>query len=322
MKQSAVIVALVGVALMPQLAGAQSDYGGGWAVPSLDTSISITNEIVNREIATKIITDEARDRERSRFTSREARSLPPSATRVSPSSVALFRYVPSAVQRRKNLANFVAKTKARDPQSAAKMEQLFSSADVIAQIGQGLAPFGLDVNNIADAYAAYWMSSWQAAAGTSGTFDPQQVSKVKAQAQSLLIASPKAVNASNEEKQEFAEALLVQTALIEASMEQATGDRSQIRAIGNAVRKAARTMGLDLEIMTLTDDGFVLINRTGRLDDTDPKQNPAADEARDLLATKDSDSEHTDRNYALIAAAGGAGLGAMIMLSRALSKRG
>lgn len=252
------------------------------------------------------------------------RSGPSERTNKAPqrTEVVKLSFRPNAAQRKSNLSNFVAKVRDIDPAGASQMEQLFATTDVVAQIGAGLAPFGLRVDNIADAYTAYWMSAWQASAGKTETFRSDEVAKVKSQVEAALLGAPQLLNSSNAEKQEFAEALLVQTALIEASMEQAAGDRSQIRAIGDAVRKGAEAMGLDLDSMTLTEDGFVETRQTGQLDEMDGKKSPKAEGMRTMLSAADQDDVSDRPNYALIAAAGGAGLGAMLLLGKVLSKRG
>jgi hypothetical protein len=45
------------------------------------------------------------------------------------------------------------------------MEALFASSDIIGAIGQAMATIGLKTNNVADAYAVYWVAAWQASRG-------------------------------------------------------------------------------------------------------------------------------------------------------------
>jgi hypothetical protein len=170
-------------------------------------------------------------------------------------------FKPVLSQRKANLANFVSKIRAVDQSGAAELEQLFSSTDIIEAIAQALSPYGLRVDNVADAYTVYWMSSWQASVGKTDDFQPNEISKVRAQAQLALLNVPEISNATESDKQAFAEALLVQTALIDGAMEQAAGNTEQLRAIAFAVRKGASAAGLDLDAMTLTGDGFVPVKK-------------------------------------------------------------
>jgi hypothetical protein len=167
-------------------------------------------------------------------------------------------FTPSAARTRQNLANFASKTRTFDPEGAAKMEALFASTDVIAMVGQGIAPYGLKTNNVADAYAVYWISAWEASRGIAGASETRQRAQaVRTQASNAMAAVPAMASATDAQKQEFAEAMLVQAALISAYMDDAAGNPTQIRAVGAAVAKGAKAMGLDLDTMDLTSNGFV-----------------------------------------------------------------
>lgn len=87
------------------------------------------------------------------------------------------------------------------------------------------------------------MSAWHASIGSTDTPSRTQTIKVKQQALQTLLAAPEIAQATNAQKQEFAEALLIQTALIDASMEQSLEKPDQLRAVANAVRKVAEWRG-------------------------------------------------------------------------------
>lgn len=183
-----------------------------------------------------------------------------SAKNIPPKNVAFkasLTYQPSLERRKTNLANFVKKSRANDPVGAAEMARLFASTDIIGAIGQGIAPAGLKVNNVADAYSVYWTSAWNASIGSTETPSRAAMTAVKKQASSALIASPAFVSATDAQKQEFAEALLIQAALIDASVEQAAGNPAQVKAVAKAVRQGAKASGLDLDAFELTEAGFV-----------------------------------------------------------------
>lgn len=85
----------------------------------------------------------------------------------------------SSLQRRtRNLANFVARTRAQSPQEAARLEQLFASTDIFGQIGGIIAPLGLSTSNVADAYTLYWISAWNGANGIETSPERAQVQAV------------------------------------------------------------------------------------------------------------------------------------------------
>ena len=83
-----------------------------------------------------------------------------------------------------------------------------------------------------------------------------------------------------------------------------------LRKIAAAVRQGAQASGLDLDAMTLTADGFVPNDRTGA-NDTNPTAKP----------TRQADAKGAPP-YALMAAAGGAGLGAVYLLGKAAGRKG
>jgi hypothetical protein len=171
-------------------------------------------------------------------------------------NAALLRFTPSLAVRKRNLAGFVAKTRAHSPDGAAQLEQFLASTDVFASFAQALAPKGLRIDDVADAYAVYWISAWEAAHGIVGKDTPrEQAQAVKAQASRALLSTPSLAGATSAQRQELAEALLIQAALISASAE-AGANTTQLRTVGHAVRQGAKAMGLDLDTMRLGEAGF------------------------------------------------------------------
>jgi hypothetical protein len=185
----------------------------------------------------------------------EAKGTP---EQVAVSGASSLVYKPSLSVRKKNLAQFVAKTRAVDPQGAAKMEQIFASTDIINEMGKAIAPFGLRADNAADAYTTWWINAWQASRGRTDTLPRKQIDAVKAQAAQAMSATPLFKTASDALKQEFSEAHLIQAALIDGNMEAAKGNPAQLKAIAQAVRQGAKASGVDLDTMELGPNGFVM----------------------------------------------------------------
>jgi hypothetical protein len=235
-------------------------------------------------------------------------------SRANPVAVAKLNYTPSAEARKRNLATFVSKTRANDPASADQLAEMFASTDVIGLVGKAMTGMGLRPDNLADAYAVYWSSAWHASVGSNATPSRAQFGKMKSQAAAALASTPEIVTATNAAKQEFAESLLIQAALIDSSLEQAQNDPAMLKAIGKAVRQGARAMGIDLKSMTLTEDGFVpSTSETGSIQQDD--------EAVQLASTAENQNASNEPNYMLIAAAGGAGLGGMFLLGKAMGRK-
>lgn len=175
---------------------------------------------------------------------------------VSPASTTSLTYRPSKSRRQVNLAGFVNKSRTVDPVGSASMARLFASTDVIEAMGVQLAPLGLRIDNVADAYATWWMSAWLAANKVSSDPSRAAAQAVRAQAARGLSADPEIRAASDADKQELAEALLIQAALIGASQEKFGDDAAMVEKLAVATRRGAKASGLDLGAMTLTDEGF------------------------------------------------------------------
>jgi hypothetical protein len=111
-------------------------------------------------------------------------------------SRASLTYQPSPERRKVNLANFVKKSRATDPVGAAEMARLFASTDIIGAIGQAIAPAGLKVNNVADAYSVYWTSAWNASRGSTKTPTKAQMTSIKGIVSNAILVTPAFISAS------------------------------------------------------------------------------------------------------------------------------
>ncbi|WP_458094400.1 DUF6683 family protein [Roseomonas sp. WA12] len=186
---------------------------------------------------------------------RDARPAPGANPGASPVSANL-RYTPDAARRRANLAQFVARSRSADPAGAERLAQLFASGVIIERIGAAIAPLGLRLDDLADAYALWWVAAWQATQGTNPTPSRATMQAVRAQVMRAMATTPSLANADNAGRQALAEALLIQTMLLDGMVEQARRPEER-RAIATAAAQGAAGMGLDLSRMRLTETGFV-----------------------------------------------------------------
>ncbi len=175
-------------------------------------------------------------------------------------SATAFRYTPSPRRRAANLAQFVAKSRQNDPKGAADLERLFASTDVVEAMRAPLAEAGLRIDDVADAYAVYWINAWQASRGVDDDVSRRMATAVRNQVAGVMASTGALRGASDAAKQEMAESLLIQAALIAAAMEQSKSSPELGRQLAAAVSQGARGMNLDLAAMTLTEDGFVPAN--------------------------------------------------------------
>jgi hypothetical protein len=240
--------------------------------------------------------------------------------RVAPAPAVRLTYKPSMERRRANFAQFVAKTRKKDPEGAALLEKELASSDVIGKMGRELSAFGMRTDNVADAYTAWWLNAWLASRKRTDTPPARQIAAVRAQAARAMASLPEMATASDAVKQEMAEANLVQAALIGAYLEHGKNDPALMSRIATAVRQGARASGLNLSSMELTDDGFVG-GSVGAVDDESIDQPGAAapEEKPQVAAARESGS---DTIVYAVAAAAAAGLIGGVWLSRGRKSSG
>jgi hypothetical protein len=246
------------------------------------------------------------------------------APRPSPSRAlnpAKLNYVPSLPLRKRHYAQFVEKTRNANPSGAAELEAMFASTDVIAAMSNGLRPFGLRVDSLADAYTVYWVNAWLASKGRPDSATRAQAQAVRKQAMSALLTAQPLATATDAMKQELAETLLVQAALLDAAVQQAKSDPALMSQVMDAARKGALSIGFDVSTVTLTPLGFKSAGkRTGGVDEDIVPDSVETEQAlTDIPNDSPGNSETT--NYALIAAAGGAGLGGMFLLGKMMGRK-
>lgn len=242
-----------------------------------------------------------------------------SAEAATRGSVSDLTFQSSKDRRKANLAQFIEKTRKVDPSGADDMAKIFASTDVIGEIGQGIAPYGLRTDNVADAYTVYWMTAWQAANGDTSDFTRSQSQAVKQQSADALLRTSEFINASDSVKQEMAEAYLVQAALIQATADVAQTDRKLKAGLPNAVRKGAKASGLDLDMMVLTADGFKMRKGSDASDIVPPvpgEQLPTLATTAGQTGSDNINASDNTSTYALIAAVGGVGLAAAFGFGR------
>jgi hypothetical protein len=207
----------------------------------------------------------------------------PSAAPAPVVPAARLTYRADPGRRKQNYATFISGVEKQDAAGARALETFFQSTDIIALAGQAMASYGLSSNNVADAYAVYWINAWQASRGiVNGQETRARTQAVRRQAAIALQAIPAFGKATDAQKQEFADALMIQAGMISINMQQVADDPQQKRQLSNAIREGAKASGIDLDIMTLTNDGFVLKQGSSLEEDLAPT--PGGEGATDVAA--------------------------------------
>ncbi len=155
-----------------------------------------------------------------------------------------------------NLRNFVARTP--DAAARANLEQMLAAQpSLMAEISAGARSFGFDPHDLADAYAMWWMNAWLVANKRDEVPDRGTIEAVKQQVRAAFAATPDFARTSDAERQEYAEALLLQATKLASAFEQRKNDAAMLEQVALAARKRAQASGLDLSSMELTRRGFV-----------------------------------------------------------------
>jgi hypothetical protein len=227
-----------------------SEYGGGWAVPSLDVSQSIIRDVINQ----RMLDDQVLGRNRASPRNNQAEN--PSA-RVAPvASAARLNFAASAQRRSRNYARFIAQSQASNPGATKFYDQMFTTNGYIDRLDASLATKGLKSNNIADAFATYWMSTWLASRGQQSPASAEQAAATKAMAIQMLGNTPSLVSMSDTAKQEVADDLFIKAGLLDGLMAASEGNSEYLKTIAQVARQGAQKWGLNLDAMELRPDGF------------------------------------------------------------------
>ncbi len=193
--------------------------------------------------------------EERRAAATHQRFLTPPANAAPVLSPTVLSFTPSVEQRRANFAAFVKRTRRTNPEAAADFEQNVKP-EIILQIDQSIQPYGLSAYNLADAYAVWWVTAWDAIFAPEAEASRAKLQAVKQQSANAILAIPEFAFLNNAQKQEMAEAYLLQAAMIMAYLDYAKGDPAKMGELARNVKAGALKAGMDLDRMVLTEGGF------------------------------------------------------------------
>ncbi|KYO52662.1 hypothetical protein PJ900_00275 (plasmid) [Tistrella mobilis] len=181
-------------------------------------------------------------------------SLPPGRL---PASDEVLSYRPDPAVRRRNFEVFVDRLRAHDAGAAENLDRLLTDNDVIAAARDWLKPYGMRPENVADAMAVYLSTAWAAVRGSDADPEPEVMRGLSDQLAAAIGATPGFTRASDAEKQELAESMIVQAVIISRHASAARDHPELQKRVGEAVARGAQaTFGLDLTRLDLTVEGL------------------------------------------------------------------
>ena len=176
-----------------------------------------------------------------------------------PASGGSTRYRPNLAVRRRTVANWMAKTRAANPQVAANLQRDLRGRDPIAALSANIGRYGLRTDDLADVMAVYLVSSWQGIRGEMNDPPLAPVRAARAQMHRVLLSNRRFSSASNATKQQLADALLLQMVVDDQSLRVAKGNPALIARTKNTIRQNTLSVfKIDLSKMKLTNQGFRL----------------------------------------------------------------
>lgn len=176
------------------------------------------------------------------------------AVAQAPASDTGFRRDPALMRAKQD--QLVAAIRAKDPATATQLERAFQQ-DVAEVMRPAFRPFGFTPDDAADMTAAYWVTAWEASHGKAGVqTDPAIARGVRKQIAGLL--GPQLRGKSDADKQDIADAMLLQTLFADARMTAAKqAGPEPLRAMSDTIhREASQLLKVDLRRVEMTAAGM------------------------------------------------------------------
>lgn len=169
------------------------------------------------------------------------------------------RFRPSLATRKRVVASWAARARARDAKSGADLERQATKTDLIVGAKPQLARLGLRTDDVADAIAIYLVTAWYGVRGSNQDPPRGYLRGVREQMHQVLLSNARFASASNEAKQQLAESLLLETMVTDAAIRGAKANSASMAGVKSYIRQTAmNTFQLDMAKMKLTANGLGL----------------------------------------------------------------
>lgn len=208
----------------------------------------------------------------------------------------------------KNLESFIKRT--LDQQARSELKRMLDEQPgIIDDVRAGIAGYGLDTHDVADAYALWWINAWLVANKLDEDPDKGTIAMVKQQVKNAIGATPDFARTTDAQRQEYAEALILQGTMLASAFEQFQGKPDLLNHLADAALKGAKASGMDLSLMTLTKNGFVPRQQA----DASGSLHNEATEIQLASAAKPQTTPSKDGSSLRTALAAGAGIGVVLL---------
>ena len=145
-----------------------------------------------------------------------------------------------------------------DRDYAGKLQKMLASGQWADGVGKLMRSEGFDPYNIADHYSYWALTTWQLANSSGQNIDAQKKQALKNQINRTFASQGALLKATNEEKQYYAEILMLKIFMAGMAAGEAGGDAEKVAAFRQKLKDNAKQDGLDMDKMELTNEGMIL----------------------------------------------------------------
>lgn len=212
--------------------------------PMIDANANLNTMILNQQFQAGIIAAQQVEQASKAFTEDSGAS-----------AASDFSYRPKASISEAMEQKFLANLRAIDESMARNAENDLQERDMIERFKADVGPYGLELNDVADAMTAYWVVSWMAA-NQEDLPEKPEVQAVRQQVRTQLAGNAAFAAADNDERQQFAETFIYET-MWTITLRNSVKNDAERQQIAAAVQAQAQKQGLNLLGMRLTSRGFM-----------------------------------------------------------------
>jgi hypothetical protein len=164
-------------------------------------------------------------------------------------------FEPSLERRRANIIRRIEQMQTVDTVGATALRAATATGDTLAAFASRVRPFGINAYSVADAFAAWITTSWEEM--QSPPASSLAVLRLRAQVERALREIPEFASATDAEKQEFAEALILNLLAVAPRVREQRENAAARASLLVTLKRAGAELRVDFEHMTGTSQGFM-----------------------------------------------------------------
>jgi hypothetical protein len=164
-------------------------------------------------------------------------------------------FEPSLARRRANIIRRIEQMQTVDAEGATVLRTATATGDTLAAFASRVKPAGINAYSVADVFAAWINITWEEM--QSPPASSLALLRLRAQVERALREIPAFASASDAEKQEFAEALILNLLATAPRLRDARENAAARASVLVTLKRAAAELRVDFEHMTGTAQGFM-----------------------------------------------------------------